>query len=235
MIGPKDIPITEVTWGKSARIIPSRFPPVGPFDRVIDPNELETVFAIEAMTNSRLEEEWGQISLVPPEDRISGPGTTPIMAAFTHPHPHGTRFSTSRFGVYYAAADLDTAIMETVYHRDRFFRDSKSPAVEIDMRVYYASISAELYDLRELGEQEPWVYDPDPRHYPRTQVLAVSLRENGANGIVFNSVRRPAGECVAIFRPKVISPCHQGEHLAYRWDGNKITDVYRKEPYEPRR
>lgn len=233
MIGPKDIPTIEVSWGRAARIIPSRFPPVGLFDRVSDPKELEPVFAIEAMTNSRLEEEWGNLSLVPTEDRVSGPGTTPIMAAFTHPNPNGTRFSTSEFGVYYAANTLDTAIKETVYHRERFLRDFNSPAIEIDMRVYYAAISAELYDLRGLGNQESWVYDPDPRHYPRTQTLAVSLRESGARGIIYNSVRNSGGTCVAIFRPSVLTSCHQGEHLTYRWNGIKITDVYKKESYDP--
>lgn len=234
MIEPKDIPTTEVSWGRATRIIPSRFPPVGPFDRVSDPKELESVFAIEAMTNSRLEEEWGKLSLVPEEDRVSGPGTTPIMAAFTHPNPSGTRFSTSEFGVYYAARGIDTAIIETVYHRERFFRAFQSPATEIDMRVYYAAINTELYDLRGLSESEPWIYDPDPRHYPRTQALAVSLRDNGAHGIIYNSVRHPGGECIAIFRPCIISPCRQGEHFAYRWDGKSIADVYKKERYEPR-
>ena len=34
----------------------------------------------------------GNISFVPTEDRISGPGTNIIMAAYTHLNPDGSRF-----------------------------------------------------------------------------------------------------------------------------------------------
>ena len=78
-----DIPVTATHWAPCYRIIPSRFPPVGLFDKVADPADLEAVFLVEAMTNDRLRDEAGDLSLVPPEDRVAGPGTTPIMAAFT--------------------------------------------------------------------------------------------------------------------------------------------------------
>lgn len=87
-----DLPITRIEWRPCYRIVPSRFPPVGLFDAVADPDDLEAVFQVEAMTNDRLRDEVGEISLVPPEDRVSGPGTTPIMAAFTHLKPDGDRF-----------------------------------------------------------------------------------------------------------------------------------------------
>ena len=77
---------------------------------------------LEAMTNDRVRDETGQISLVPPEERISGPGTTPIMAAFTHLNPEGSRFSDGSFGVYYCAQELDTALAEVRYHQARFLR-----------------------------------------------------------------------------------------------------------------
>src|SRR5205823_14207484 len=80
-------------WRPSHRTVPSRFPPVGLFVRVAAPEDLEAVFALEAMTNDRLREEAGELPLVAKEDRISGPGTTPIMAAFTHLNPEGSRFS----------------------------------------------------------------------------------------------------------------------------------------------
>mgnify|MGYP006165267067 CR=1 FL=1 len=34
------------------------------------------------------------------------------MSAFTHVHPDGGRFSTAKFGAYYAARELPTAIAE---------------------------------------------------------------------------------------------------------------------------
>ena len=90
---PLDIPVTATSWSPCYRIIPSRFPPIGLFEKVADPDDLEAVFQIEAMTNDRLRDEVGILALVPPEDRVSGPGTTPIMAAFTHLNPDGSRFT----------------------------------------------------------------------------------------------------------------------------------------------
>lgn len=123
-----DLPITREAWRPCYRIVPSRFPPVGLFDRVADPADLEAVFQVEGLTNDRLREEVGELQLVLPQDRISGPGATPIMAAFTHLNPLGSRFSDGSFGIYYASKALDTAVHETVYHHEKFcaFR-TKSP------------------------------------------------------------------------------------------------------------
>src|SRR4051794_2233977 len=93
----------HVDWRPAYRLVPSRFPPTGLFDRVADPADLDAVFAIEALTNDRLRDEAGDLRLLPAEERISGPGTTPIMAAFTHLNPEGSRFSDGSFGVYYCA------------------------------------------------------------------------------------------------------------------------------------
>src|SRR5690606_22607554 len=99
---------TRIHWQPSWRIVPSRFPPVGLFDRIASPDDLDALFELEGMTNPRLRQELGELSLVPAERRISGPGTTPIMAAFTHPSPDGSRFSDGSWGVYYAARERET-------------------------------------------------------------------------------------------------------------------------------
>ena len=87
-----DISTSRVRWKPCYRIVASRFPPISLFEDVADPADLEAVYLIEAMTNDRLREEVGDLTLVPPEDRISGPGTSAIMAAFTHLNPEGTLF-----------------------------------------------------------------------------------------------------------------------------------------------
>ena len=101
-----DIPKTQVEWRPCFRIVPSRFPPIRLFEDVADPQDLEAVYQLEAMTNDRLREEVGDISLVAPEDRVSGPGTTPIMAAFTHLNPEGDRFTNGGYGVFYASSTV---------------------------------------------------------------------------------------------------------------------------------
>lgn len=219
-------PVTDVKWTPCHRLVPSRFPPTGLYDRVADPADLDVVFAIENLTNPRVRDEIGNLRLVPPEERISGPGTTPIMAAFTHLNPAGSRFSDGTWGVYYAGESLETAVAETMYHRAAFLSATREPAIEIDMRHYLADLSASLHDLR--GLQSGWarVYDPDD--YSAGQALARQLRAQGSWGIVYDSVRREGGQCVAVFRPRALSRCRQSQHIAFVWDGQRMAGWYAK-------
>lgn len=218
--------LAHISWKPCWRIIPSRFPPIQLFERVADPADLEAIIALEAMTNPRLRDEIGDIQLVPSDERISGPGTSIIMAAFTHLSPAGSRFSDGAFGVYYAGLTLDTAISETVHHREAFMRATAQPRMQLDQRVYLADLDATIHDIR--GEQavQPQLYDKSS--YAASQSFALALREQGSNGIVYDSVRHANGECVAVFRPKALSNCRQEQHLCYVWDGAAITDVYEK-------
>ncbi len=222
----EDIPVTATRWSPCYRIIPSRFPPVGLFDKVARAEDLDAVFQIEAMTNDRLRDEVGDLRLVPPEDRVAGPGSTPIMAAFTHLNPAGSRFTDGSFGVFYAALTLETAIAETKHHRAKFLAATNEPAQEIDMRVYAVDLTADLHDIRPLAASHAHLYDPDT--YAAAQGLASELREAGADGIRYWSVRHEGGECAAAFRPRILSNCRQERHLCYVWDGHAIKTVYEK-------
>ena len=102
------IPTTPTTWRTSYRLIPSRYPTVGLFDAIADAADLDVVFVIEALTNPRIRDELGELRLVPADERMVGPGSTPIMAAFTHRNPEGSRFSDGSYGMYYAAQALET-------------------------------------------------------------------------------------------------------------------------------
>jgi hypothetical protein len=218
---PADLPpIRRIRWSQAYRIVPSRFPPVGVYDRIADPADLDAVFAIEALTNPRLRDEAGALKLVPKEHRISGPGSTPVMAAFTHLNPEGSRFSDGTGGVFYAAHSVATAVEETVYHRERFLAATAEPACEIQMRCYRTRIDSRLHDIR-----GGWKKEHDADGYTASVKLARTLRDAGSNGIVYDSVRDHGGECVAAFQPDVVAPCVQAQHLIYRWDGERIAQV----------
>ena len=224
------LPVSHVEWKPSCRIIPSRFPPIQLFERVTEPDDLEAIFELEAMTNPRLRDEVGNISMVPPEDRISGPGTSIIMAAFTHLNPEGSRFTDGSYGVFYAAGDLDTAIAETRYHRERFMQATAQLRMELDMRVYLVDLTGDLHDLRGQQDAYPLVYHAT--NYAAAQHLSRSLRQSDSNGIAYDSVRRLGGECVAVFRPPLLSNARQERHLCYVWDGEAISSVYEKRAME---
>lgn len=218
---PADLPpVRRIRWSQAFRIVPSRFPPVGVYDRIADPADLDAVFALEALTNPRLREEAGALQLVPKEHRISGPGSTPVMAAFTHLNPEGSRFSDGTWGVFYAAHTVATAVEETVYHRQRFLAATAEPACDIQMRCYRTRIDSRLHDIR-----GGWKAEHDADVYTAGVKLARVLRSAGSNGIVYDSVRHPGGECVAAFQPDVVALCVQAQHLVYRWDGTQITQV----------
>lgn len=215
-----------VEWRPCWRIVPSRFPPAHLFERVADAADLEAIFVIDSMTNPRLRDEAGEISLVPREDRVAGPGVSVIMAPFTHLNPEGSRFSDGSFGVFYTARELDTAIAETVHHRKRFLRATMQPGMELDMRVYLVDLAGSLHDLRGQQSVFPLVYRDDG--YRAGQNLARELRGAASNGVVYHSLRNEGGECAGVFRPRLLSNCRQGRHLCYVWDGQEIVDIYEK-------
>ena len=220
------LPVARIEWKPCWRIIPSRFPPIQIFERVTDPDDLKAIFELDALTNPRLRDEAGDIGLVPPEDRISGPGTAVIMAAFTHLNPNGSRFSDGTYGVFYAANDLGTAIAETKHHRERFLSATAEAQMELDMRVCLVDLDGDLHDLRGRKAVQPLVYHDDS--YAAGQHLASKLRAAGSNGIAYDSVRRTGGECVAVFRPSLLSDARQERHLCYVWNGQEVEAVYEK-------
>lgn len=222
--------IAHVRWEPCWRIIPSRFPPIQLFERVTEPDDLDAILELESLTNPRIRDEVGDIRLVPPEDRVTGPGSSIIMAAFTHLNPEGSRFSDGTYGVFYAANRLDTAIAESKHHRERFMRATAQAHMELDMRVYVVDLDGNLHDLRNQISAYPLVYHDDS--YAAGQHLAKTLRKDGSNGIAYDSLRWNGGECVAAFRPRVLSNARQERHLCYLWDGQRITTVYEKKALE---
>lgn len=223
-LGGATIPLRRVEWPECWRIIPSRYPPIDLFERVAPPEDWELLIDLESRTNDRLRDQVGQISLIPLEERMSGPGTSFIMAPFTHLHPDGSRFTDGTFGAYYGAAALDTAVAETCYHRARFFAATATPATTIDMRVLINSLSGNLQDIRGLGNELPGVYDPVD--YSAGQALGRQLHGDGSFGIAYDSVRHDGGHCAAVFRPRsVLTPVIQERHLSYHWDGTRIAAV----------
>lgn len=218
----------RIRWRPCWRVIPSRFPPIDLFERVADAADLDAVIELESLTNERLRDEAGEIRLVAPEDRVVGPGAGYVMAAFTHPHPTGGRFSHARAGAYYAARTLRTAVAETAYHRAAFLRATREAPMHLDMRVLEAALDAPLHDLRGLQSQLSAVYDPDD--YSASQALARRLRSGRSDGVVYDSVRDAGGQCVAVFRPRRVRDCRATLHLTYVWDGSTINGVYEKRP-----
>ncbi|ASQ45625.1 RES family NAD+ phosphorylase [Legionella clemsonensis] len=209
---------------KTHRLIPSRYPPVTLFDWADSQEELEQIAHLEGLTNERLTTEYGQISLVAKEDWVSGPGSTPLMAAFTH-------FGVSRFsdgtmyGIYYAGDSVKTAIAETKFHRERFLAASNEPPCIVQMREYTAYVTKSLINLCDNRYQE--YLNPDVNSYYKSQEFGREIKRQNEWGMVYPSVRSTTSQaqCLAVLRPPALTIPKQAGHYDYIWDGNAISEV----------
>lgn len=216
--------LAETQWTRAYRIVNSSFPPIALFEDVLDPEDLEVAYAIEALTNDRLIQQAGVLARVRPEDRLSGPGSTPVMAAFTH-IGKSSRFTDGTFGVYYAASSQAAAIAETCYHQERFLAATHEADLELTMRTYINRVVKPLHDIRHGYAH---LHNADPEAYAPCQAFARQLRESLSWGLLYNSVRLAGHECVAAFRPPAVSIPKQGKHLRYVWSASqrKISIVF---------
>jgi hypothetical protein len=224
MVNLSSITARPVRLAPCYRIVASRMPTIHLFERVAPAEDWSALYELESLTNPRIRSEKGELGIVPATDRVSGPNASIVMAPFTHLSPVGTRFTDGTYGAYYAAESLETAIAETRHHSEIFLRATKEAPTEQEKRCYVADVSCELHDIRTQRRDLPDIYDPVS--YSTSQKLGRRLRDAGSNGIAFESVRRTGGECVAVFRPRLVQNVRQGVHLRYAWDGTSITRVY---------
>jgi hypothetical protein len=219
-----DWPLAALDWAPAYRVIPTRFPAINLFDRVASAEDFEALYALESLTNDRVRNEVGQLDLVPPDERRFGAGYGPIMAAFTHLNPNGSRFSDGSYGVFYCARTRDTAIAETRYHAALFLAATREPPMRQQMRLYTVIAQGEVADVRGWAARDPALLDA--HDYRAGQALGRAVRAAGVAGIAYPSVRDPAGECLAAFRTPLLRDCHHAAYLEYNWSGAAIDAVY---------
>jgi len=220
------IAVRRIRWPQACRIVPTRYPAINLFDRVADAADFDALYALEAMSNERLRDELGQIERVPREQRLYGPGSGPIMAAFTHLNLLGSRFADGSRGVFYAAHERATAVAETRHHHAAFLAATQQRAQHLPMRLYHVAIAARLHDLRPAGAVPAAVYDPSD--YSAARALGARLHAAASAGVVYRSVRHAPGRCVGLFSPQGARGCVHAAYLLYAWDGQRFTDIYEK-------
>jgi hypothetical protein len=198
----------------TCRLVPSRYPSVGILDRVATSDDLPYIFELESWTNDRISTELGILHRIPREEWVTGrPMASVIMAAFCHPRPGGGRFNGPDRGAWYAGTELETAHAEVIYHRGKELAEIGVTETRLEMRLYLADFNAEFEDVR--GNKS--LHDPDS--YTVSQAFARKLLVRGGNGVLYRSVRRRGGECVACFRPLLVLNVRSDAHFEYRWEG----------------
>ncbi len=66
----------------------------------------------------------------------------------------------------------------------------------------------------------------DPNDYSRSQALNAMLRnDHSSNGILYNSVRCPEGEAVALFTPDPLFISVMSGRYRYYWDRGQVSHI----------
>ena len=209
--------LQPVRWATSHRIIRTIYPPVDLFEDIADPVDWELLASAEAKTNPRIRDAVGNLALVPIARRVSGPGASFVMGAFTHAsRDRPGRFSDGSYGVWYCGDRFEVALAETAYHFERFMRATAEPACEADYRELTCAVHGQVAD-----GSDPHVLAPDD--WRAGQSLGRVVRSNGGDGVIYPSVRYPAGMALALFWPDCVElPVTQARQFRYGWDGTRM-------------
>jgi hypothetical protein len=223
---PREAQVSRVRWTATCRIIPTRYPSVGLFDRVATPADLDAIIELESWTNDRISNELGLLHTIPADEWVTGrPMASVVMAAYCHPSAGGGRFSDERRGAWYAGRTLATALAESVHHRSNEIAEVGVFETRVQVRLYHADFSAPFHDVRRPGRAFADLHNPDS--YAASQAFARDLLEAGANGVVYRSVRHEGGACIVCFRPRLVQKVRVAAHYEYRWEGHRTPKVAR--------
>jgi hypothetical protein len=218
------MPVVPLTWTPAVRVVPY-FPPLDQLER-FEPDLQAAVLAELATVDPHI---IGDLRLLPPGRVPAGPGASRIITSYTF--AGAGRFNDETFGAFYGAESLGTAIAETIHHVVGPLRDSNAPAQTLPRRLaIHVDVEASaVVDARTAIYAE--IYDLD--RYRESQCFGTLVRNSGRQGIVYRSVRRPGGECVAIYNPAVLSDCRDARELVYRYaDGRvEVSEVHFAGPH----
>ncbi len=183
----------------SHRLIPSRFPPIGPFDTVATAADLEAVMDLVGWTNDRVVAD--RVARLPQAERVdNSPNSCIVMAAFLHVVPGGMRFNGPELGAWYAADDVRTCAAEVGHH---LRREAVARGVPAMTRVFLAYASTVLGDYLGIrGHQTARADVYDSSRYDAAQQLGEAVRASGGAGIVYSSLRRRGAANVVAHRPR---------------------------------
>ena len=211
-------PARPVHQAGTHRLIPSKYLPRG--DSVLtliadDEAHLNAIFELDDATNDRLRGERGRLPGIGPEELLAGvPHAAVVNATFCHAHPLGSRFNGPDRGAWYAAFELETAQSEVAFHKAVELAEIGWPDEAVTYDEYLADFNADFHDLRRARGFGPCLA---PDSYVASQALAESLLHAGSLGIVYPSVRRAGGTCVACFRPALVTNVRRSRTWRFSW------------------
>jgi RES domain-containing protein len=210
------------------RLIPSKYSEGG--DSVLtriadDDRHLRDIFDLDNATNDRLVAENNLLPGIGIHELVFGiPNYRIVNAAFCHAHPLGSRFNGPDRGAWYASLELQTSQTEVAFHKSVELAevDWFEEVEEGTFDDYLADFSAELHDIR---NEQQFADCLAPNSYVASQQLAQRLLNSGSLGIIYPSVRRDGGTCLACFRPALVMNVRKGETYKFTWKGKSEPQI----------
>ena len=219
---------TEISDRGLVRLLPATYHKPPALRGLVDTDdELEILAQIEGMTSSRLVAEQGKNPYLDPRElawrrrkhdlRIYG--DTHVNAAFTYTRAGGNRFNSDARGAWYCAWDVMVSISEVAWHRSRelgFTGVFEDTARYVEL---LADFIGGFHDITDEPDHPSLTADPVVG-YPNGQNLAAWLRQDGSRGLIYPSVRAPAGgNCLVCFEPNAIQNVRPGASWDLTWNG----------------
>lgn len=202
------------------RLIPSKYSEGGDsvLTRIAENDaHLRDIFDLDNATNDRLLAENDLVPGIGIHELVFGlPYFRIVNAAFCHPHPLGSRFNGPDRGAWYVAFALETAQAEVAFHKSIELAEVDWFDEDVTYDDYLADFSAAFHDIRDDARFADCLA---PESYVASQALAAQLLEAGSLGIIYPSVRRRRGICLACFRPALVMNVRKGRTYRFTWSG----------------
>lgn len=197
-------------------LIPSRFPPIDLFERLMG-IQRDAVAEIEALTNPRLRERDRVLNGVQATDAASPHLQNWNHAPFTYPNPEGSHFFDETRPALELADTLQTALAVSVRKRELFLSRTGEDPVDLDMRVLSRVVKGKFLDATgwdpHLSKEERWA-------------LGRGILERDVDGVIFRCPHRPSAQCISILNGQALERAVQEEHFRFVWDGQRIKTLY---------
>jgi hypothetical protein len=219
---------SRVVQDSTHRLIPYRYSDRGkPILNLLaqdDDRLLSDLTELEGATNDRLLGESGRLPGISAIELVSGFRLAHIVnATFTHANPMGSRFNGPSRGAWYAGFEIETSQAEIAFHRGVELREIGWNEEEVSPYIdYLADFRHEFHDIR--GDRE-FADCLDPKSYVISQAVGMELLESGSAGIVYPSVRRTEGVCIACFRPPLVLNVREGTKVTFIFVRGEVTSI----------
>ena len=221
------LPISEIDRRDTHRLIPAQYADggVSVLARLTDDEDLlNNIFELDNATNDRLLAESDQLAGIDARELVFGiPSCRIINAAFCHSTRHPARFSLPARNAWYAAFEVETSQAEVAYHRQLWLAEIDWREEEVtDYADYLADFHAPFHDLRGNKEHANCL---DPGSYKASHAMAALLLAQGSAGVVYPSVRRKRGTCLACFRPVLVTNVQPGASYRFTFFQGRLQSV----------